>query len=204
MTTGIVLAGGRSQRFGTRDKLTAMVNGRPLIHYAVSGLSTTVENIIVSCRAEQIPTLKTALKDSSQPIEFIPDHVPVRGPLGGFASALDATTSRRVVVIAGDMPLVTGKLFEKLLSKDEAECTVPLTHDGRLQPLCATYRRIPTKEAADAALEADELSVSAFLERLEVETIEIPTPTDHPGLLYNVNTSSALQQIVDHVSGECV
>ncbi|TYL36472.1 molybdopterin-guanine dinucleotide biosynthesis protein A [Natronococcus pandeyae] len=205
MTTGIVLAGGRSRRFGTQDKLTATVDGRPLIHHAASGFPTAVDDLVVACRTEQIPRLESALDGISRPIAFVPDRVPDRGPLGGLASALDATTSRCCVVVAGDMPLVTDDFLEVLCSNHEdheTECTVPVTNEGRLQPLCAAYRRQPASGAVESALEAGEPSVSAVLERLEVETIRIPVATDHPEPLTNVNTPDDLRRIADHASGE--
>lgn len=54
----------------------------------------------------------------------------------------------------------------------------------------------------EIVLEAGEPSVSAVLERLEVETIRIPVATDHPEPLTNVNTPDDLRRIADHASGE--
>ncbi|HSW43930.1 MAG TPA: NTP transferase domain-containing protein, partial [Patescibacteria group bacterium] len=49
--TGIVLAGGRSTRFG-EDKLVAEVGGRPLLHLAIDAVATAVDEVVVVVGAD--------------------------------------------------------------------------------------------------------------------------------------------------------
>ena len=44
--TGIVLAGGRSTRFGG-DKLAAEIGGRPLLHLAIEAVAGVVDEVVV-------------------------------------------------------------------------------------------------------------------------------------------------------------
>jgi molybdenum cofactor guanylyltransferase len=200
--TGIVLAGGRSRRFGSRDKLTATVDERPLIHHVAGGLSPAVDDLVVSCRTEQITVLEDALEDIPSPITFRPDLVPDRGPLGGIASALEATASRDVLVVAGDLPLVTDDVVETLLATHDAACTVPVTRDGRRQPLCAAYRRSALRAAVEGALEAGERSMRAVLDRLHVDPVRMAQTEDDPSAFVNVNTPADLRRVAARVAGD--
>lgn len=72
---GVVLAGGRSSRFGA-DKALAELGGRTLIARAVDALSGWCEHVVVVGRGEA-------------PAPTLPDWPrPDMGPLGGIAAAL--------------------------------------------------------------------------------------------------------------------
>jgi molybdenum cofactor guanylyltransferase len=207
VTAGIVLAGGQSRRFGPRDKLVANVNGQPLVRRVADALAAPadVDELVVSCRPNRMSALERALEGawrSVESIEFVPDRVPDRGPLGGFEAALPAVGSRDVVVAAGDLPLVTVDVFDALLSEHDGECTIAVTADGRRQPLCAVYRRVPTAAAVEATLETETASASALLERLDVEHVRVALEAGRRDPLANVNTSADLRQVRDRCSGE--
>lgn len=72
---GLVLAGGRSSRFGT-DKALALLDGRTLLDHAVARLSPWCGQVVIAGR-------KTG------PAPCLPDWPrPDLGPLGGLAAAL--------------------------------------------------------------------------------------------------------------------
>ncbi|ELZ10083.1 molybdopterin-guanine dinucleotide biosynthesis protein A [Halovivax asiaticus JCM 14624] len=201
MTTGIILAGGRSRRFESRDKLTATIAGRPMIAHVAAALDPVVDGLVVSCRADQVLALEDALGRKSQSIAFVPDRVPDRGPLGGFAAATEATASRNVAVVAGDMPLVTPSVVEALLSNHARECTVPVSIEGAVQPLCAVYRRRPAGDAARAALDAGERAVATLLDRLSVETVDGIAAQNRPGPFFDVDTPADRQRVASLLAG---
>ena len=75
MILGVVLAGGRSSRFGT-DKASATLGGTTLLERAVAGLGKYCDTVVVAGR-------------SVAPVAVIPDWPgPDRGPLGGIAAGL--------------------------------------------------------------------------------------------------------------------
>lgn len=75
MILGVVLAGGKSSRFGS-DKALAELDGRTLIANAVDMLSGWCEFVVVAGR-------------KSAPAPTLPDWpAPGMGPLGGLAAAL--------------------------------------------------------------------------------------------------------------------
>jgi molybdopterin-guanine dinucleotide biosynthesis protein A len=79
MILGVVLAGGRSRRFGS-DKALAKLNGRTLLDLAVRRLDDWCDTVVVAGRVEA-------------PATTVPDWPrPGRGPLGGLAGALRHAT----------------------------------------------------------------------------------------------------------------
>ncbi len=78
------------------------------------------------------------------PYPAIEDVLAEQGPLGGIQAALSASNSEWNLVVACDMPMVTFELLEVLLDaagQCAGDCIVPVSPGGRLQPLCALYRR---------------------------------------------------------------
>jgi len=78
----------------------------------------------------------------------IPDAAPDRGPLSGLeAGLLSPEASEWNLIVACDMPRVSANLFRTLADEAkraplEIDCVVPKsTESGKLQPLCAVYRR---------------------------------------------------------------
>jgi molybdenum cofactor guanylyltransferase len=72
------------------------------------------------------------------------DRAPGLGPLAGLCAALGASGASWNLVVACDMPLVTAEFLSRLLDRAErsgGDCLVPVTPDGRLEPLCAAYHR---------------------------------------------------------------
>jgi len=74
----------------------------------------------------------------------IPDALPGRGPLGGIYTALLQSRTKFSLVLGCDLPFVNHNLLAWLMLRaraDRSDVTVPRSPDGRLQPLCAVYRR---------------------------------------------------------------
>ena len=90
------------------------------------------------------------------------------GPLMGLATALDAAGGAAVLVVAWDMPFVTGALLRALRDRGERSGTAaaPMHGPGRwIEPLCAYYPP-GALSACRALLAAGERRAAALLERL--------------------------------------
>lgn len=119
-----------------RDKLDLDVGGKPLVQRAYATVAGLCEEILL-VGAE-------AGADYSLIARTVEDVRPGRrGPLAGIEAGLAAARNDRVIVLAGDMPLVPSGLANFLLEsllEDDTRVAVP-RHGGRVHPLCAAYRR---------------------------------------------------------------
>lgn len=110
-TSGIVLAGGRSHRFG-RDKLAEPLDGRPLLHHAVMTLAGVCREVIVVAAADgDLPVLPD---DLERRLHLVRDAHLFGGPLAGLLTGLEVAAWDTVLVIGGDMPRVRPALLRHL------------------------------------------------------------------------------------------
>jgi molybdenum cofactor guanylyltransferase len=145
--TGIVLAGGKSERMG-RDKVWIQVAGKPMIQWVLDAVAGASQHtLIVSRRAGRLADLG---------VPVVEDRYPVRGPLTGLHAGLKAAPTDLCLVVACDLPLVRADLLRYLAwATGPAHAAVPYVSEmapprigqrpsargAGLQPLCAAYRR---------------------------------------------------------------
>lgn len=131
--TGILLAGGKSARFGT-NKAFALYRGKPFYRIILDKLETRCEEVLIS---------------SNQPEEFtgtghsvIPDKVQGRGPLGGLVTLFHKSTFPWVLVMACDMPQIKEESLDFLLDlMDQEKKLICYQEETRLQPFPGLYHR---------------------------------------------------------------
>jgi molybdenum cofactor guanylyltransferase len=169
MTTGgisvIVLAGGRSRRFG-RDKLAEPVDGRPLVHYAIDAVRPIATEIIVVAAPDASPALPPD-------VTLVHDAVAFEGPLAGVLGGLAAARSPTVLVVGGDMPALSVAVLEAmvaLLLASDASAVV-LEHDARGRPLPMALRRDQSLTTAFALFAGGERRLRALAEALSAAVL---------------------------------
>lgn len=170
--TAVVLAGGRSSRFG-RDKLAEPLGGRPLLHHAIDAVRPFANEIIVVAAPGGRPDMPAGaiLAHDSSAFE---------GPLAGLLAGLEAASEPVVLVVGGDMPALVGAVLESMLVALDAPGVdaVVLEHDGRARPLPMVARR-DLALAATASLRASgERRLRAITDVLS--TLVIPEPIWRP------------------------
>ena len=101
--SALVLAGGRATRMGGVDKRALVVGGRTIFERQCAVLADRVAEIIVSS-PHPIPGFRA-----------VADAVPGQGPLAGIAAGLAVVTTPWLLVVAGDMPYLSGDLIDRLL-----------------------------------------------------------------------------------------
>lgn len=196
---GFVLAGGASSRIG-RPKHALLLGGRTLAERAVSTMSAlTGERVTVvgndidggigDARLKVVP-------DDTRGLAVSTDER--RAPIFGLYTALSVANTDWVAVLAVDLPFVSGALLSRLASmrSDETDAIVPVQPDGRLQPLCAMYRRDVFLDAARIAIETGELSLHKLIGRVRVrrvEPVEFADLPDSENFFFNVNTPADLE-----------
>ena len=186
---GVIIAGGFSKRFGDADKAVATLGGTPLIRRVADRLTTVTDDLVVNCRREQVPAIRTALESAAFDPTFAVDPTPDLGPVAGILTGLEATDAPVTAVVACDMPFVDpavlGLLFDRLDGHggpDRLEAVVPRLEDGWYQTTQAVYRTDAMATACRAALEADETKLLAPLDRLEWMVVDEETIREHGSL----------------------
>jgi molybdopterin-guanine dinucleotide biosynthesis protein A len=172
--TGIVLAGGRSTRFGA-DKLAVEIGDRPLLHLAIEAVAGVVDEVVVVVGAEMpSPLLPAGLRVS---IVVARDAATGQGPLAGLAAGLAVASHPLALLVGGDQPALQPALLRELLRRldngadDAALDVVGLEEDGQLRPLPAALRVATVRSAADVALASGPRSLMGLFGRLQVETL---------------------------------
>ena len=146
---GVVIAGGRSVRFGG-EKAIAPFAARPLLLWAAERLARVSSQVAVNARPG---TGAAELADASG-LMLLPDAPgdPL-GPLSGVRVGLAWAQSVGASVLAVspcDAPLLPDDLYERLLVAAGAGAAMAVTEDGR-QPLCAVWP-VSARAMVNAAL----------------------------------------------------
>ena len=135
---GLVLCGGRSQRMGSDKGLLTALGSKPWAVRQVGLLANYNIDVWISLREEQYADYKNILPNTV----FVPDTVPVGGPLGGLLSAHQMVRDKDFLVLACDMVSIDRKLLERLIIEYQFSRKAEVylyEHDERLEPLCAIY-----------------------------------------------------------------
>lgn len=169
LVTAIVLAGGRSRRFG-RDKLAEPIDGIPLLLHAIDAVRPVVGDILVV-----LPP--GTERDVPPDVRVIHDPAPFEGPLVGLLEGLRAVTGETVLVAAGDTPVLVPAVLEALLEAfDQGGAdAVLLERAGRPVPFPMVLRRHRAQEVAVGLVETGERRLLALTEALSIQVIDEAT-----------------------------
>jgi len=170
--SGIVLAGGRSARFG-RDKLAEPIDGLPMLHRAVLGVVRACEEVVVVTAFDgPEPSLPDGVK-----VTVVRDAVPDGGPLVGAAAGLASAAGEIALLVGGDMPDLRPSVLRELVRvavEDPVEAVV-LHDDESFRPLPCALRIDRAREAAEERLTAGDRSLYALLNSLRLAMIDEAT-----------------------------
>lgn len=181
----VVLAGGRSTRFGDADKAVAPLAGVPMIRRVADRLP--VEELVVNCRNDQRELIREALDGD---VRFAVDPEPDRGPMAGIMTGLRAVDAEYAAVVACDMPFLDPELLAFLFDRASGhEAAIPV-HDGWYETTQAVYCTGPMVEACERALARGERKILAPLEDLDWVEITEHEWREHaaPATFENLNT----------------
>lgn len=173
---GIVLAGGRSRRFG-EDKLARPVDGRPLLHHAIHALVGLVSEVLVVVAPGAQPALPTSLPVA---IRVVHDPEAFGGPLVGLGAALAAATHPLAIVVGGDMPRLVPAVLARLVVAVQtggpggavAHAAILEVAGDRIQPLPTVLDVDVARDVSRRVIDAGGRSLRALL--LEMGPVVVP------------------------------
>jgi molybdopterin-guanine dinucleotide biosynthesis protein A len=126
-------------------------------------------------------------------LPVVADGFPGQGPLAGIEAALRASQSQCNLIVACDMPAIHENLLEELFAVD-GDCALPRHDTGRVEPLCALYRR-NCHTAVLAALENGIRRVTDALLFLAAQGLAIRyVRVSDPAAFANLNTPEDWQR----------
>ncbi|GIW13143.1 MAG: putative molybdenum cofactor guanylyltransferase [Tepidiforma sp.] len=193
----IILAGGRSTRFG-RDKASAPLRGRPLLQWVADAVAPAVDRlIIVHAPGQALPAI-----DAPLPLDFAADETPGLGPLAGLAAGFAVSSAGLAFACSCDAPLIAAALVSRLaaIARETGADVVRPRIGGFPQPLVAVYRPASCLAPFRAALAARSggLRIVAACEGLRVvEPSDADLAPFDPGFrsFLNANTPERLAEI---------
>lgn len=185
-TTGIVLAGGLSRRFG-EPKAFYEFEGKFFYDYAVDALKLHCEEIIIVTRPEFVNRFPRTVKVMIDDEEYAG-----LGPLAGIYSAMKNGGANRYIVLPCDMPYMDGEFIGQLLAHGGQMIAVKLNE--QTHPLVSIWSNA-VLPALKKTLDDQELRVAPFLERMQVKWVDGAELTNDPvRRLKNMNRQTDLER----------
>ncbi len=180
--SGVVLAGGRSSRFG-RDKALHVYRGKPLLQWVLESLESADERIIIANRAY-----------SGLSVPVRPDLIRGGSSLSGLHAALSYTRHDWVALAACDMPFLTCAYWQYLWEcRGAAPLVIATNQGGGLEPLAALYHRA-LLPLVTRKLEEGDLKMTALASQAGASVVSWRdlAPCVSARLFLNINTPDEL------------
>jgi molybdenum cofactor guanylyltransferase len=181
--TAYVLAGGKSTRMGS-DKAFLEFGGKALLERALHTLRQLTPEVMIVGERTKFAQFGPVVEDVFRN----------RGPLAGIHAALTVSATDLNLMMAVDLPFMESRFLKYLLERAEstdALVTVPRSQ-GRLQPLCAIYRK-SFQPVADRSLLRSENKIDVLFNEVKILVIEqeeIVRRGCSPAIFDNLNTPS--------------
>lgn len=178
--TGVILAGGQGRRMGGKDKGLISFADKPLIQSVIDKILPQVEQIIINANRNTSDYESFGYPVVSDAINNF------QGPLAGFMAAMECVTTKYIVFVPCDGPMLSDELVNRLarqLLQDNADIAV--AHDGhRMQPV---YALIPThlKDSLEQYLLSGRRKIDRWYAIHKVSLVDF---SDIPDSFININT----------------
>jgi len=185
--TAVILAGGQGRRMGGLDKGLLEFDGRRLIEILIERLQGQQLDILINANRNQAtyefygyPVIGDQLED-------------YQGPLAGFASAMATVTSRYILTLPCDSPMLANNFADRFIkTQDREKSPVCVAHDGeRLQPV---YALIDTRLLDDLKLFLDsgERKIDRWYAQHNYAQVDF---SDDTVMFQNINTPEDQQRM---------
>lgn len=196
---GLILAGGRSSRFGT-DKAFELLKGKPLLEYVLDALSPVAGALfIVADSSERF----APFADRSS---ILVDELPGLGPLGGLSTGLKASPDDFNFVAPCDTPFINPQLVSYMLKQASGSDALVPRSLGRLHTVNAVYSK-KCLPAIEESLESGLFRISSIFDKIRVSYLDDGVIKEFDAdrrSFFNVNTRQDMDEairIIDELRG---
>ncbi|MCM3734498.1 molybdenum cofactor guanylyltransferase [Bacillus cytotoxicus] len=184
---GIVLAGGKSSRFG-EPKALAMWQGKTFIEHSVEALKEVTTDIVVISHPDITNELSHIL---NVPVVEDIELYKGNGPLAGLLTGMEFIDANWYIVAPCDTPNVSKEWALELIERaDETyEAIVPLV-EGKKQPLLALYHA-KVKGRIERLLKEEKRSMQGLLSQCNIRYVT----AEERDVFVNVNTKEEYSEL---------
>jgi molybdenum cofactor cytidylyltransferase len=197
---GIVLAAGRSSRMAPHNKLLVPDRaGRPMVARVVDNLLSSAARPVIVVTGHRAEEVRAAVAGRPVQVVHAPDYADgLSASLRAGIAAVPAEASAALVCL-GDMPLVTGRMIERLIEAyepDEGRSVVVPTCRGKIgNPVLWDRRFFP-----DIAGLVGDVGARPLLERHSEHVAQVELDTD--AVLRDFDTVESLATLPAHLRPE--
>jgi len=188
--TGIILAGGTSERFGC-DKGLLELAGKPLVLHVFDRIKNQVDEVIVIVGSAEQKRLYSKIFPSEIKIyiDAEKENCPLIGALTGYANA-NGTYS---LLLPCDTPFISKDVVELLFEASfNVDATIPRWPNGYIEPLQAVYHTGSALSAAKKAVMNGKRRMRSMISLLHgvryISTIVLREIDSDLLTFFNVNT----------------
>lgn len=182
--TGEVLAGGRARRMGGGDKGLIDFAGKPLVTYALAALNLVTDHILINANRNQ--EIYAAF---GYPV--VVDHRgEFDGPLAGVLSGMDYCSTRYLLTVPCDCPLISGQALNRMIEavrNSASDCFVASDGD-RLHPVFLLLD-CNLVDSLKAYMNSGQRKIDTWLNQHNLCEVDF---SDQPEIFRNVNTPDDL------------
>ena len=160
-----------------QDKASLPFRGKRLIEHIAAAVAEAAGSVTLIGPPDRYRDLG---------FRVVPDRRPGLGPLAGIHTALCESPAAWNLIVACDLPAISGDFLKRLKAAAEASASdflIPAGPSGHLEPLCAAYHS-GCRETIGAALDRNVRKVTDGLAGLRMMTWNIPESS----WFQNVNT----------------
>lgn len=175
LITGIILAGGKSSRFGS-NKALANYKNTTILEHTYNTLQPFCRSIIISGEYSEYKNLK---------IKTQADLIPNIGPLGGIYSCLINSGTPWLLIITCDMPLINEKVLSKLITNEYHNLVIhKIEDDLQLFPMLIANNQ-QNIAAIENNIQNKKYAIRHLLNRMQAHVI--PVKKEDESLFKNIN-----------------
>jgi molybdopterin-guanine dinucleotide biosynthesis protein A len=166
--SAVILAGGRSRRFGS-DKLAVEIDGAPLLHHVTRNATRECAEVLVVGPPGGLSV--TMPEDLASVPRVVLDSQAFAGPLVALVAAATSASHDRLLLLGGDMPDVAPRIMHRILAWEPHHDGACLMSDGWAQPFPMGLDRRVAIAQGTRLVDAGERSLRSLIATLSLERL---------------------------------